>query len=289
MQKHYLYLQGGLGNQLYILSYAHFLKTKRSLHNIRLFGNRISRKDTTNKSKRNVFLRLPEMVGFPLMRTPYVVFSTLMKVDCHPLCKSFIEVHREDADKWAVFDAAEKSYDKAINIHRGYYQSHKYLDESFSLTLQHAIRELGKNSYSKDITANDVAVHIRRGDFLKESNLQTFNFVEIDYYLRGLKRLSENQSIAKVYVFSDNFAQIRNEIAELEKKYRIICVKGNTVLQDLALFTRFKNFVIGNSTFSWWGARLSEYTENSHVIVPRTPWVKPMPDATPYPDNWLKI
>ena len=107
--------------------------------------------------------------------------------------------------------------------------------------------------------------------------------------MHGLTKLSEKINLEKVYILSDDFEGIEDIITTLSKQYEVVLVKGNTVLQDLYLLTQFKNYVIGNSTFSWWGAYLSKYKERANIIVPKEPWKIAMPEKSPYPPYWVQI
>ena len=53
-QKHYIYQQGGLGNQLYILAYAFYLKEK-GVGPLCMYSADRQKKDTKDKKKRNVY------------------------------------------------------------------------------------------------------------------------------------------------------------------------------------------------------------------------------------------
>ena len=52
------------------------------------------------------------------------------------------------------------------------------------------------------------------------------------------------------------------------------------------MLQQFSNFVIGNSTFSWWAAILSDAT---NVVVPKKPWKVSMKEMSLYPNDWILI
>ena len=93
-------------------------------------------------------------------------------------------------------------------------------------------------------------------------------------------------NIQKVYIFSDDFEAIKEDIKTIAENYEVVLVEGQSVLADFALLQKFTNFVIGNSTFAWWGAMLADA---SNVIVPKKPWKIEMENMSPYPDNWTTI
>ena len=52
------------------------------------------------------------------------------------------------------------------NLHIGYFQSYQYISEDFLKRASKAIDTLAPKKQSFSISRQDVAVHIRRGDFL---------------------------------------------------------------------------------------------------------------------------
>lgn len=82
-KRQYIYLQGGLGNQLYIISYAFFLKQLGYKH-ITLVTPYIKTKgDTTDKTKRPLITQIPEMLGLKIIslghKYNYSYFSACLK------------------------------------------------------------------------------------------------------------------------------------------------------------------------------------------------------------------
>ncbi|GAG88297.1 unnamed protein product, partial [marine sediment metagenome] len=57
---------------------------------------------------------------------------------------------------------------------------------------------------------------------------------------------------------------------------------------SLYVMSKMKHHIIANSSFSWWGAWLSEY-DNKIVIAPEV-WVNTREDTSDViPNNWIKI
>lgn len=289
-QTNYVLLQGGLGNQLYMLSYAFSLKMY-GFPNIKMLAfSQKNKGDTNDKSKRNLLTELPEELGFKLSYIPHkYILSVLKRLSYLPLYKKIwsriINIDIEPITEWAVYRPITKN--QAIsNLHIGFYQAHQYVSEAFKQQVKKCIQELVPAYSPYSICQNDVAVHIRRGDFLTNGYENIYNKIEIPFYLKALSKLSNNIEINKVYVFSDDFKAIQDELKKISEQYTLVLVEKQTVLEDFALLQQFSNFAIGNSTFAWWAALLAN-TKN--VIVPQKPWKIEMKEMSPYPEEWVQI
>lgn len=286
----YIFLQGGLGNQLYILAYAYYLK-QQGYTNVKMLTLPLKENsgDTKDKKKRFLLTDIPKKLEIDVTSFLHrYIYSLIIRLPKIPMYKNFwskfIKLYIEPQNEWAVF---HPEIDKPgfINIHIGYFQAHQYISNSFRKQLK-AIFNTIQIEKTYPITQQDVAVHIRRGDFLTNSNENIFNKIELPYYLEGLQRISENVNIGKIYIFSDDFEAIAEDVNAMKKKYEIKLIKGQSVLEDFVMLQHFSNFVIGNSTFSWWAAILSDAT---NVIVPKKPWKIEVENLSPYLEHWILL
>lgn len=104
-------------------------------------------------------------------------------------------------------------------------------------------------------------VHVRRSDYLEKQNYHPTQ--SLDYYKKGMDLLGFDH----YYCFSDDIQWCEENL----KDPRITFVKGTTEIQDLKLMMKCAGGVIANSSFSWWGAYLSE---SKKVVIPRN-WFGP--------------
>lgn len=173
----------------------------------------------------------------------------------------------------------------------GFFQSYRYLSAEFIAKirnfLEHVSLSPALQSIAEAIGEDDVAIHFRRGDFLKVPEL--YPIFGADHYLEGLSRLASKQKVGKVYVFSDDFEAIVPELEELGRSYELVKVEGGTTYQDLSLLSRFRRYVLAGSTFSWWGAFCSRYGEQVEVVVPEKPLLRNHPNDSYFPPHWIKL
>lgn len=151
------------------------------------------------------------------------------------------------------------------------------------------------------------SIHYRLGDYLKYP--ENFPVPTKKYYQTAIESVLETNPDTKFYVFSDDIPAIREQweqddamYARLLSEDRVKFVEGTMrpvevvdrkgePLDWLDLFSMkyCKNHIIGNSTFSWWGAYLSE---NKHAYYPSV-WWGPALAGTPWwegiPNDWTKI
>jgi hypothetical protein len=111
---------------------------------------------------------------------------------------------------------------------------------------------------------NPIALHIRRGDFL--INSANHANLPIGYYEAALGEFSDNR---QVIVFSDDAKWCKEQ--PLFSDDRFLVSEGNGPYHDLYLMTKCSDFVLANSTFSWWGAWLA----NTEKVVAPSLWFGP--------------
>lgn len=113
---------------------------------------------------------------------------------------------------------------------------------------------------------NIVAVHYRRGDykFIK-------NCLPDDYYTKAMDYMERNLENPKFLFFSDEISWVKEKMGSKKNFYYIDDLGKFKDYEELLIMSRCKNFIIANSTFSWWAAWLNTDV-NKLVIMPQK-WV----------------
>lgn len=141
--------------------------------------------------------------------------------------------------------------------------------------------------------SNSVCVHARRLHGVKASEPakpnQNISSLSLEYYLNGINQLQ--QSVKKTltfFLFADypNWYKESNLISALNL-YQLIDENYLDIpdYEILFLMSRCKHFLIANSTFSWWGAWLSDFP-GKIVISPKMSEWEP---KLKVPDSWIQI
>ena len=175
----------------------------------------------------------------------------------------------------------EKSFHYDINFpnyidncdYSGYYQSYKYFKQ-YKKELIESLKFKQKNITKSELDYSKiVSIHIRRGDYVNNKTHETFSFE----FLNTSKKHFDNK---KYLVFSDDI--------EWCKKMNIgdYYAENNNDCLDLYQMTLCKSSIIANSSFSWWGAYLSE---KEKVIAPKK-WFNNNSNVDDlYCDGWIKL
>ena len=106
-----------------------------------------------------------------------------------------------------------------------------------------------------------VSLHIRRTDYITNPN---HTAIDISYYDKALKKFDNRE----VIVFSDDPEWCHNQ--SLFDDDRFLIAEGNSNYVDMCLMTMCNGHITANSSFSWWGAWLS----NSEKIIAPSGWFK---------------
>lgn len=180
-------------------------------------------------------------------------------------------------------------------LFEGFWQSEGYFKDIES-TIRSEFRF--KQSLVKEILpfsrqidfSKGVAIHVRH--FKDEHHINQGN-VNDDYYARSIIYFQQRIPDAEFWLFSDN-----PQSALLKfKNLNIKCIPISSVIIDsneikeLYLMTQFHNFIISNSTYSWWGAWLSDSVEKK-VVAPAESFISGEGSwgfEGLLPDEWIKL
>ena len=144
----------------------------------------------------------------------------------------------------------------------GFFQTEKYF--------KHIEKEIRNDFTFKDEIKDDcvnlikqftnpIALHIRRGDFIW--NNKNHPPLSLDYYKSALELFDSDR---EVIIFSDDTDWCKEQ--ELFADDRFSVAEGGDQFYDMCLMSMCDDFIIANSTFSWWGSWLGN---RGKVIAPK--------------------
>lgn len=147
-----------------------------------------------------------------------------------------------------------------INLH-GFFQSEKWFEHSKdevreAFTFKPEYMEVA-SEMRKHLSGDVIAIHIRRTDYLTNPNHEALG---LDYYARALEALPNVTAV----IFTDDPTWAKEQ--ELFPDERFFVSETDCAYTDMALMSLCDYHIIGNSTFSWWGAWLSN---SKQVIAPK--------------------
>jgi hypothetical protein len=231
----YVYLHGRLGNILFQISVGYMLSNKYKMTLILI---------SDNITDENKYI----LENFNSVEMKYVKGYNLFK-------------------ETRCFDYNENIITKNENyLLYGYFQNKKYefRENLYDYFINKDIIESIKPKYNFD---NSYFIHVRRGDYLKETNKKMYQ-MDDDYYEKAIIYIKEHDENSKFYIISDDI--------EFCKKYEVfndinkIFVELNTS-ETICFMTLCSGGICANSSFSGWGGKLNK-SESKIIIVPKR-WI----------------
>tara|TARA_B100000427_G_C15474786_1_gene580257 strand:+ start:312 stop:1106 length:795 start_codon:yes stop_codon:yes gene_type:complete len=169
---------------------------------------------------------------------------------------------------------------------QGYFQTEKYFKHIRDELLQDfSFKDEIIEPCNEMIATFDtppVSLHIRRTDYITNPN---HTALDISYYKEALKQFDADR---EVVVFSDDTKWCYEH--PLFSDDRFLIADGNSNYVDMCLMTMCNGHITANSSFSWWGAWLS----NSEKIIAPSGWFKGsnnehLDTKDVIPENWIVI
>ena len=171
----------------------------------------------------------------------------------------------------------------------GYFQSYKYSESKSVIEILKSLKAKNFENYTKykDLAASEepLVVHVRLADYRQEDK---FGIPETSYYHKAVTNLWNSGNYKSIWLFSDEPQHAVDRIPEeLQVHIRSFGDVENCIVKTLEVMRLGKGYVIANSSFSWWGARLSTFPEA--VVVAPKPWFSKLNEPESLiPIGWIR-
>lgn len=137
------------------------------------------------------------------------------------------------------------------------------------------------------VTDRTVGVHVRRGDYLKPAFRDMLPVLPAPWFAQAAHLVQERHGDLAFLVVTDEPGWARDHL-RLPGPMTIASLDHPaSPLEDLALLRACAHHVISNSTFGWWGARLS--TAGGMVVAPARWTIGRPTDRHLMPAAWDKL
>lgn len=295
--KIYLYMCGGLGNQLFQYAAAKNLAIKNNAQLIIDTGTgfitdfRDFWKFSLNK-KKLINVQFKKFIYF------FLIFRIIKKI--FKLKKifykffSFFVINEINENK---FNLKIYNYNITRNLHlMGYFQSSKYFEENKKSIIKEILPSPAKkknfiNIKKYMVQSDSVALGIRLHETMPQSiAYKVGGIVSTSFYKIAIRSLLKKIKKPKFFIFSTknlHIDQVLLNIDDIKKYPKYIITEENgytgSANDNLWLLSFCKNHIFSNSTFYWWGAYFSTFRYKKQIITCSGNF----PNADSCPDNWL--
>ena len=218
------------------------------------------------------------------------------KCDFFKKKKSFL-FESKDKNKFTKFSSIKlDNFNDQIYVD-GNFESEKYFSDYRNDLLNEFSfkKDMSNNKYLDIIKKhNVVSISIRQNRYSERRNnkfdqnsiskSQDFVAKTVDYIYQAIKLISSKVNNPKFLLWSNDFTGLDQYFPTNEFLY--VINPEDKILNDFYLLTQCKYFIVGPSTFSWWGAWLSN-NESKICIRPKT--INPSNNLDFWPESWISI
>lgn len=263
-----LCIKGGLGNQLF--EYCRYLSIlEKKKEKVFLFFD-------YRQLKQHKYYMITDCFDIKLPKPPFYIDLLVYGIKLFRTIHLFPELYDDERTDCILID--------------DYCQDKKYLTNTQQFI---KFRQLDLSNYDKECLAMiqassfPVSVHIRRGDYLQNDNLENIGLCSISYYKSSIQAIKEQHPETTFFFFSDDIEWTKQNLPTSNAVY--ITRQETPDYVDLYLMTKCKSHIIANSTFSYWGSKLAD--NDDHLCYYPAKWFINPEWNTPdiFPKHWISI
>ena len=302
-----LTLGGGLGNQMFQYAFARKLQKETGDETLKFTGYHL--RGTGNSEKMLFNLNIRDGITFCTEEEQREVERVQEKALKELHYYKVLSRHLwRGAAPWKLYQLSKKgiySTYSAYNVQKyeishapvkyveGAYQTHLYWEDMIpelreELKVKTAPSEENKKLIAEMAGCESVCVHIRRGDYLAPE-FAHLNVCDEKYYMEAMTKMKAQKPDAVFYIFTNN----HKEVEWIREHYNFdgFTVRyvdlDNPDYEELRLMYSCKDFIISNSTYSWWGQILSDNPDK--IVMAPGVWNREMNADGIYMKEWQVI
>lgn len=132
----------------------------------------------------------------------------------------------------------------------GYFQSYEYFQHNKEKLLDIFNLDI------KELSDDYCSIHVRRGDYLFYPHV--YEILDMEYYRQAINFMGDKKFI----VFTNDVEWCVNNFNNFDN---VKILQEDDAYKSMSLMASCKHHIISNSTFSWWGAYLSQ---SENVLAP---------------------
>lgn len=177
---------------------------------------------------------------------------------------------------------------------KGRFHSEKYFaDITDTIAAGYTLKSVSDKTRElhDEITGTDsVSVHVRRGDYITNSNnLSRYGTCDDKYYAECVQKALEFSDRSKFFIFSDEPEWVSTNMSFPENSVFVTNEGLNSDAEEIYLMSLCRQHITANSTFSWWGAWLDRRIDKV-VYTPRRWFLAEDLDTRDLlPETWIKV
>ncbi len=175
----------------------------------------------------------------------------------------------------------------------GYWQCEDYFKKIRNILLQDFTIKCDPDSENKLMLekiekSNAVCIHVRRGDYISNRKMNKIHGTcSLDYYHNAVKIIEKKVSNPTFFVFSDDPQWTKVNLKLKHPTYYVCINNPEKGYEDLRLMSNCKHFIVANSSFSWWGAWLSNNSDK--IICAPKRWFVSENEGDIIPKSWIRV
>lgn len=143
--------------------------------------------------------------------------------------------------------------------------------------------DLNSTMVPAGVDQNAVLIHVRKGDYTNSVNSKIYYNCDVSFFKLAIAEIEKAVSHPKYFIMSNDDTWVRENFTFLSN-YQIIDISDTVA--SFKVMCAFQNFIISNSTFSWWPAFLSG---SKNVVAPKSWFLDEKLNIDLYPESWIKV
>ena len=225
--------------------------------------------------------------------------KVMKKIDFFYIKKRFLIEKKKLFKQTQFCNNNTNNYFKTLYV-EGHFETEKYFHNCKKDLMQEFkiknVQNLFQNKYHQNIKNNKniVSICIRQNRFSeRDGNIDNITSIKnsnkftqdtIEYIYRAISFFEQKIDKPIFYIWSNDFTNLKEYFPN--GKFTFIDNKLDKTINDFFLLCNCKNFIVGPTSFHWWGAWLSNY-EDKICIRPKN--LNPSNNLDFWPVSWLSI